>query len=87
MSVGQAERVADRHEVSQHARAIRQTLSREGLDNPRVTADGTVVLHSPTPSLLTLGKVTTQLRTIVGHHVRVFFDTNPAAAGWETTAL
>ncbi len=87
MSVGQAERVADRDEVDQHARAIRQALRREGVDDPKVTADGTVVVHSPSPSLLTLGRVTTQLRTIVGHHVRVFFDTNPAAAGWETTAL
>ncbi|WP_370325371.1 hypothetical protein [Euzebya sp.] len=87
MGVGQAERVATASEIRIHAQAVRDALADAGLHNPRIAEDGSVVVHSDVPSMVVLGRVTTQLHVIVGDHVRVFFDTTPAAARWATSPL
>ncbi|WP_370326088.1 hypothetical protein [Euzebya sp.] len=87
MGVGQAERAATASEVRVHAEAVRDVLADAGLREPRMADDGSVVVHSDAPSLLVLGRVTTQLHAIVGYHVRLFFDSTPAAARWATSPL
>lgn len=87
VTIEQAERVADLSEIRAQAEALRAALVEEGVSDPRVTSDGTLVVHSDAPRLLTLGRITSRLSQIIGHPVRVFFDSTPVVEGWDTAPL
>jgi len=81
-----ADRVATRDEVLAQRDALRRLAGQHGLGAPRLSASGTVVIHSDDPGYRTVRVFATAASGLVGAWVNVITD-DAAAAQVEATPL
>jgi len=80
------DRVATRDEVLAQRDALRRLADQHGLGAPRLSASGTVVIHTDDPGYRTVRGFATAASGVVGAWVNVITD-DAAAAQVETTPL
>lgn len=80
------DRVATRDEVVAQRAALRRLTDEHGLVSPRVSATGTVVVHSDDPGYRAVRRFATAASDLVGAWVNVVTDDVPTARV-DTTAL
>jgi hypothetical protein len=73
------DRKATSTEVEAHAPAIREIAVRLGLRDPRLRADGTVVVHSLEPGYRVITQLSAAASELVGSYVHVITDDVPGA--------
>ena len=74
------DRKANADEVRAHASAIQEAAGRLGLDQVRLRADGTVVVHSAEPGYRSVIRLSASASQAVGTYVHVITDDVPGAA-------
>lgn len=80
-----AERIATRPEIMAHAARLRHVLHDHGLTNPRVRADGVVIVHTDDHGYGALNHATLPCSDVVGVHVQLITDDVPGALNAEDT--
>ena len=80
------DRVATRDEVLAQRDALRRLAGQHGLRSPRLSASGTVVIHSDDPGYRTVREFATAASGLVGAWVNVITD-DAVAAQVEATPL
>jgi len=74
-----SDRRASWYEVAAHRVELRRHLEGAGLANPRLRADGTVIVHAPEPGYIAVGRFAAKAAEVVGTYVHVLTDDVPAA--------
>ena len=72
---------ASRDDVLAHRAAICRLVDTLGLGNPRIRADGTVIVHSHETGYRSAARLSAMASDVVGRDVHVITDDVPGAAG------
>lgn len=73
------DRKASASEVRTHAEQVRRFAKEVGVSEPRLRADGTVVVHSEQPGYRDVVVLSQHLTDLVGCYVQVITDDVPGA--------
>lgn len=76
--IGQVERTATRDEVIAEREGLHRILTAHGLTDPRVRADGSIIVHTDDGGYGPIIRATGEARELLGHHLKLVTDDTPA---------
>ena len=74
-----ADRKASAAEVRAHTDQVRRLATEVGVTEPRLRAEGTVIVHSEQPGYRDVVTLSRRLSEVVGCHVHIITDDVPGA--------